>query len=190
MKSMGKIIVVLAATLPLFVCLACCSDAGPFGHAARYVPLKGEPSEAQRTEFRLVGARVEKDYWNRLPVSATGIVMASEDVAGEKVLVLRQRRLSYWNSCPSDHDPTEVYVPPESVCRVMVSEQRFPFIRISLGKLDFPEKATVLPGVLLRVYGRVEYRRGEPQIRVSMYRMWPPGEFLINSGLAALAEFD
>ncbi|GEM_PF-1262002 len=182
MKSMTKIIVALAATLPLFACLACCSNAGPFGHASQYVPLEGEPSESQRTEFRLVGARVEKDYWNRHRVSATGIVVASEDVAGERVLVLRQRRLSYPNSCPSDHDPTEVYVPPESACRVTVSQRRLPFIRISLGRLDFPEKAKLVPGVLLRVYGSVEYRQGEPRIRVSLYRMWPPGEFLISSG--------
>lgn len=186
MKAMTKIIVALAAMLTLFVCLACCSSAGPFGHAARYVTLKGEPSPSQRTEFRLVGARVEKDYWNRSLVSATGIVVASEDVAGERVLVLRQRQLSYEHSCPSDHDPTEVYVPPESACRVTVSQRRFPLIRISLGRLDFPEKAKVVPGVLLRVYGSVEYRQGEPRICVSLYRMWPPGEFLISREM----EFD
>ncbi len=190
MKSMGKMIVALAAALPLFVCLACCNDAGRFSHAARYVPLKSEPAASQRTEFRLAGARVEKDYWNRLAVSATGIVMAYEDVAEERVLVLQQRKTLDQNRCPSDHDPTEVYVPPESVCRVTVSERRFPFIRVLLGQLAFQEKAKVVPGVLLRVYGHVEYRQGEPQIRVSLYRMWPPGEFLINSGLAALAEFN
>lgn len=161
---------------------ACGGDAGRFGHARSYVPYADEEEQGYG-DFRLAGARGDPDFYFRNPVRTFGTVVRRVLAPGGVTLVLRQRELASANICTAENadawmreDPPK---PPESACRVAVTDWRLPLIRAVFSERNgaAPE---LLPGSLLMLVGFIDYMDGEPVIAVTAYRAWPKDEFRVD----------
>ncbi|MDX2055505.1 MAG: hypothetical protein SFV15_24090 [Polyangiaceae bacterium] len=171
---------------------ACGEGAGRYGHARSYVPYADE-AELTYLEFRLAGARNDPASFFRNRARIFGTVVRRVSAPGAVTLVLRQRELAPGNTCISKNKDAWMQEdkPPESTCRVTVTDERLPLIRAVFGE-GAGAAPELLPGDLVMLVGLIDYMDGEPVIAASAYRAWPKGEFIMweSTALSRLARFD
>jgi len=165
----------------LFVVLAACHGAGPYGYAPNYVATSEEETQAKAArEYDPVMYGREPETWRKSKTTLFGVVTArAPGPGGAAYLTLSVRRLEPRNLCSNATDT--------ATCRVTVSERDFGLVH-ALAPLrpedDIGEKS-VGAGSLVRVVGQlgedVDPADGAPIVRSSFYRHWPRHYFVTNA---------
>lgn len=157
----------------VWVALAACAGAGPYGHAVSYVPLGDEEKATKPAkEYDPVMFQRMPDQWHGKPVMLFGVVTKRDaGPGGTAYLTLSVRRLEPRNVCESHAD--------EDTCRVTVSDAEFGVVHaqaILHGDDDVGEHS-VGGGSMLRLVGTfgedVDQTDGAPIMHVTYYRHWP-----------------
>jgi hypothetical protein len=150
-----------------------CSGAGPYGHAAHYVPLSGEERAATGArDYDPVMVQRQPEAWHGSPVSVFGVVVSrAPGPGGTAYLSLTVRRLEPRNLCE--------YAADEASCRTTVSDRDFGVIHatLPLRPEDDVGEHSVGIGSLVRLVGTLaqdpDPNDGNPVIRPTYYRHWP-----------------
>lgn len=157
----------------LFLGLASCHGAGPYGHAVNYVPLSDEENATKGArEYDPVMVQRQPEEWRKGKTMLFGMVTnRGAGTGGGAYVTLSVRRLEPRNVCESNAD--------EDTCLVTVSDADFGVVHAQvsfLGEDDVGEHS-VGGGSLLRLVGTfgedVDPNDGAPILRATYYRHWP-----------------
>jgi len=162
-------------------CTSACGGAGPYDHAAVYVPLPGEDAAAKGArDYDPVMVQRQPDAWRSSPASVFGVVVArAPGPGGSAYLTLTVRRLEGRNLCE--------YAADETSCRTTVSDRDFGVVHaiLALRHEDDVGEHSVGTGSLLRLVGTLaqdpDPNDGNPVIRPTFYRHWPRYFFVTRS---------
>ncbi len=161
------------AFVALFICLASCQSAGPYGHAVNYAPLSDEELAIKGArEYDPVMYERRPEEWRKAPVMLFGVVTnRSAGQGGAAYLTMSVRRLEPRNLCESSQD--------EGTCLVTVSDADFGVVHAQIafkGEYDVGEHS-VAGGSLIRLVGTfgedVDPNDGAPILRGTYSRHWP-----------------
>ena len=168
--------------------LAACSGAGPYDHAALYIPLADEARAATGArDYDPVMVLRQPEAWRGVPVSVFGVVVArAPGPGGAAYLTLSVRRLEPRNLCE--------YAADESTCLTTISDRDFGSLHalIALRHDDDIGAHAVGPGSLLRLVGPLAQTSdpidGGPVMHPAYYRHWPRYFFATRSASATLRQ--
>jgi hypothetical protein len=178
----------LSGPAVLSVSLLACGGAGPYDHAAQYVPLGDEQHAATGAkDFDPVMVQRQPEAWHAGPVSLFGVVVArSPGPGGAAYLTLSVRRLEPRNLCE--------YATDETSCRTSVSDRDFGVVHaiVALRHEDDVGEHSLGAGSLVRVIGPLaqdsDPSDGNLVLRASYYRHWPRYFFVTRSSAATMRQ--
>jgi hypothetical protein len=165
-----------------------CGGAGPYGHAAHYVPLADEErAENGARDYDPVMVQRDPDGWHKVPVSLFGVVVSrAPGPGGAAYLTLSVRRLETRNLCE--------YATDETSCRVTVSDRDFGVVHalVLLRHEDDVGEHSLAGGSLVRLIGPLaqdsDPTTGNPVVRPTYYRHWPRYFFVTRSAAATMRQ--